>query len=123
MAFSKPALARYLVVSLALSAALVVGLFVMGGVSLGKLRDAIVATDLGILLLIVLSTLIHLCLSAYKWQLVTCRLAPESAGRDGFVFHFFYTTLGALFGQVLPVQLSTVAARTVGLRLHHKIPQ
>lgn len=110
-----------LVASLALSAALLVGLFVLSGLSLGALLDAVLATDQRLFLLIVVSSAIHLGLSGYKWNLVTKRLTPTVAGRGGFAFHFFYTALGALFGQILPVQLSTVAARIVGLRLHHGV--
>ncbi|MFZ8915603.1 MAG: hypothetical protein ACO2YP_13540, partial [Pseudomonadales bacterium] len=59
-------------------------------------------------------------LTAFR-AFLAARGGPGLAAQDGCVFHFFYTPLGALFGQIFPVQVTTMAARVFGLRFHHGV--
>lgn len=108
--------------SLAFAGLLLAILIWAGDVETGLLLSAIAEIRPAPLALIGLTTVMILGLSAYKWKLVTETLRPEATPSPGLSFYFFYTCLGGVFGLVLPPHVSSVVVRSIGLKLHHRMP-
>ena len=103
----------FISVSLTLAAGLLGSLFVIAGIDPAALLATIAGVDRLYFALIVVATFIHLYLSAEKWRLVMACTVTEKGGHMPRVAYFFYTALGALFGQVMPQQVSTAVVRGV----------
>ena len=110
------------IASLAVASLLLALLVWAGDIDIGLLVDSLMAIRTGPLALIALTTIMILGISAYKWKLVTKTLQPEASPSDGLPFYFFYTCLGGVFGLVLPPHISNVIVRSIGLKLHHRVP-
>ena len=67
-------------------------------------------------ILAIASLILHFWFTAYKWNLVTQKLTPES--QHPLRFYLFYTTLGALSMQFLPQYIGMVAVQNFALRVH-----
>ena len=65
-------------------------------------------------------TLVHLWLSAMKWQLAVASTLPVAQRKKGFFF--YYTTMGAMMSEFLPAHLSSTLVRGAALRIHHQVP-
>ena len=66
--------------------------------------------------LAIISLLIHIWFTAYKWNLVTHKLAPDR--QQPLRFYLFYTTLGSLTMQFMPQYIGMVAVQNLALRVH-----
>jgi uncharacterized membrane protein YbhN (UPF0104 family) len=67
---------------------------------------------------LVLLTAFHVYLSSLKWRCVDARLRRPADSAPSKTMSFALTSLGVALGQVLPVQLSMSAARTLGTYFH-----
>ena len=74
----------------------------------------------GGIVLIVLSTALHCQLTAYKWRMVT-RLTDPEADSGQRIFGYF-STLIALLGQVLPLQVAVLVGRSVVMKKYAQVP-
>ena len=61
--------------------------------------------------------IIHTCLTAYKWGLVTQKLTPQSEQTQRF--YLFYTTLGSMTMQFMPQYVGMVMVQNLALRVHN----
>ena len=66
--------------------------------------------------LAIISLLIHIWFTAYKWNLVTHKLSPDR--QQPLKFYLFYTTLGSLTMQFMPQYIGMVAVQNLALRVH-----
>jgi glycosyltransferase 2 family protein len=107
-------------ISFSLSALLLILLGTATNVNLGEVVEIILDANPVFIVLVVLSTLLHFNLSALKWRVVTTQISPEIINSVSPMFYLFYTSLGALFGQFIPLHISTMITRGIGLRLHQK---
>jgi len=108
--------------SFLLAGALILLLGAAAKIDLGALLETLVASHPLFAFGVLASTFVHMGLSAYKWSLVTRRVSAGAAARAGPLFFMFYTCLGAVTAQVLPVHISMTAVRSIGLRFHQKVP-
>jgi len=67
---------------------------------------------------LVLLTAFHVYLSSLKWRCVDARLRRPADSAPSKTMSFALTSMGVALGQVLPVQLSMSAARTLGTYFH-----
>ena len=67
---------------------------------------------------LVLLTTVHVYLSSQKWRCVDASLRRASDSAPSRTMSFALTSTGVALGQVLPVQLSMSAARTLGTYFH-----
>jgi uncharacterized membrane protein YbhN (UPF0104 family) len=67
---------------------------------------------------LVLLTALHVFLSSQKWRCVDASLRRSSDSAPSRTMSFALTSIGVALGQVLPVQVSMSAARTLGTYLH-----
>lgn len=66
--------------------------------------------------MVLVTTWLHLWLSAYKWKVISRKVAGEDAGnRD---FYMPYITFGAMLGQLVPQQLSMMAVQSFAMKFH-----
>lgn len=68
---------------------------------------------------VVLSTGFHCLVTGRKWQLVTRHSAHGVDLGPGF---YFYSTLIALFGHIMPLQVAVLSGRSLTLRFHGAVP-
>ena len=111
-----------LIGSFGLAAALLLALVVLSEIDFRSLWQQVVQAHPGYLLLIVAAKAVIFALSAVKWKLINERVTAEPSSAPRLFFYYTYTCLGGLLGQILPPHISSIAARSVGLRLHHKAP-
>ena len=67
---------------------------------------------------LVLLTAVHVFLSTQKWRCVDATLRRSTDSAPSRTMSFALTSIGVALGQVLPVQVSMSAARTLGTYLH-----
>jgi uncharacterized membrane protein YbhN (UPF0104 family) len=67
---------------------------------------------------LVLLTAVHVFLSTQKWRCVDAALRRSTDSAPSRTMSFSLTSIGVALGQVLPVQVSMSAARTLGTYLH-----
>jgi uncharacterized membrane protein YbhN (UPF0104 family) len=67
---------------------------------------------------LVLLTTFHVYLSSLKWRCVDARLRRPADSAPTKTMSFALTSMGVALGQILPVQLSMSAARTLGTYFH-----
>jgi uncharacterized membrane protein YbhN (UPF0104 family) len=103
-----------LAVSFALSGILIVALIKIGRINLyatfEHLRDVSAVAFAGLVAL----TALHIYLSSLKWRKIDAFLRRSSDSAPSAAASFAITSVGVVCGQVLPVQISMSAARTVG---------
>jgi uncharacterized protein (TIRG00374 family) len=87
-------------------------------IQFGSLWQKITAASPWLILLSVLTTVLHLTISALKWRLVMQAATARSGDNPPFSFHLYYTCLGDVFAQIVPVSLSIPIVRTIGARLY-----
>lgn len=68
---------------------------------------------------IVSTTVLHCWITGAKWRYVT-RLTTR--GADLGLGYYFYSAFIGLLGQVLPMQVATLAGRSLTLRIHGNVP-
>ena len=107
-----------LLASVLTAVVLIVALFWYGNIEPVELWRALVAVPPAIFGLILLLSAAQILISTWKWRLVAARLAPSAPLVASASLPYFYTGLGALLSQLVPVHISTIAARTIGMRLH-----
>jgi uncharacterized membrane protein YbhN (UPF0104 family) len=69
---------------------------------------------------LVLLTALHVYLSSLKWRTVDASLRGPSDSAPSRTMSYALTSTGVALGQILPVQLSMSAARTLGTYFHGK---
>ncbi len=67
---------------------------------------------------LVLLTAVHVYLSSLKWRRVDASLRRSSDSAPSTIMSFALTSTGVALGQILPVQVSMSAARTLGTYFH-----
>jgi uncharacterized protein (TIRG00374 family) len=113
---------QHSLLSLAAAIALIAGLVWVSGLTLQDLSSALGAFPLIAALAYLCLTVALVALSALKWKRVVEVFEPDPLRRAGAGFYFQYTALGQLLGQVLPLHVSSATARSLALRLHHRMP-
>lgn len=108
------------VASFALSIALVVVLVKLSKIDLRVTLQQLRAVSLVAFTKLVLMTGFHIFLSNLKWRTVDAAVRHSSDSAPSRVTSFALTSAGIAFGQVLPFQLSTSAARTLGTYFHRR---
>ena len=66
--------------------------------------------------LAIIAFIIHTCLTAYKWGIVTQKLTPDN--QQPLKFYLFYTTLGSLTMQFMPQYVGMVMVQNLALKVH-----
>ncbi|MEM9568193.1 MAG: lysylphosphatidylglycerol synthase domain-containing protein, partial [Cyanobacteria bacterium P01_E01_bin.34] len=86
------------------------------GVGLPEIVESLRDLNPFFALMVLVTTWLHLWLSAYKWKVISRRVAGEEAGaRD---FYMPYITFGAMLGQLMPQQLSMMAVQSFAMKFH-----
>jgi len=104
-----------------LATLLIIVLVYFGNVDFQQLGTFFSQLNIFHILIIIFSSLFHMTTSALKWQLVLKAFHHDNANHNPpFSFHLFYTTLGANLGQVMPIHISSMITRGIGLKAHYQ---
>ena len=107
------------VLGAALGIALIAVIFWRIPFDMAEFKQLLHELPLAGLVAVALLTAFHCFLTGLKWQLVTRHTA---AGVDLGLGYYLYSTLIALFGHIMPLQVAVLAGRSLSLRLHGKVP-
>ena len=109
----------WLAIGVCLALALLIGLFLSLDISLDTIVDQWAGVPLwGFVLLIGLNALIF-GLSAFQWR-ITLAATSQADAPPPFSALWFYTTMGAMLGQFIPVQFSILLVRSAMLRMQRQ---
>lgn len=106
--------ALLLVASFALSGFLIVVLVKVGKINLHATLEHLRHVSRIAFAGLVVLTALHIYLSNLKWRKIDAFLRRSSDSAPSGTASFAFTSLGVVLGQILPVQISMSAARTIG---------
>ncbi|MGC8548223.1 MAG: lysylphosphatidylglycerol synthase domain-containing protein [Acidobacteriaceae bacterium] len=104
----------FLAVSFALSGLLIFVLIKVGKIHLGVTLAHLRNVSASAFALLVALTALHIYLSSVKWRKIDIFLRSGSDSAPSAFASFAFTSVGVVCGQILPVQISMSAARTLG---------
>lgn len=107
-----------LVASFALSAVLIVVLIKVGRINLRETLHQLEAVSFYSFAALVALTGLHVYLANLKWRKIDASLRSSADSAPSGAASFAFTSAGVALGQVLPVQISMSAARTLGTFVH-----
>ncbi len=103
-----------------LAAVLIVGLVHFADLPMERFRGLVNQLNAGALVLVVATTLAHMFIGGWKWQLVTRWYQRDLDRGLGIHFYTLTTCYGSLLGHFLPMHLTVMAARSFALRMQAK---
>jgi len=105
------------VVTIVLAVLLMFGLIRFTRADLNEITRTIADMPLWGIALFFAMTLLNLMLGAKKWQLVVEHLSRETDEMPSYSFFLLYTLIGAFLGLFVPIQVSTLATRSISLQV------
>lgn len=105
------------VIAIGLAILLIVSLINYTNINLNSLLATVSSFPLWGIALFLVMTLLNLMIGAKKWELAVKHLSGNNSDQPGYLFFLMYTTLGAFIGLFVPIQVSTLAVRSISLRV------